>query len=510
LNRQDADNAKHRIPYGLLYTLAVIALSLFAAALVLVLTGRGVGTTSDGVTYVVAARSLISGQGFLTCSGDPLTLFAPLYPTVLASSSAFGTDPLEGARLINAITFGLIVFASGQMFLTYLNSRLFALLATIAVAFSWPLLLASIQALSEPLFTLLCLLFVLQLPVFLRDKSASALILLSAVAGLAWLERYIGVVLVLAGGLAILLLMRDRALWKRVVASLAFGLLASVVPLLWLVRNTTLTGLPTGPRPPSLNNAAEILNVMALWFDPQPKDSAGIVLLVALVSITLVGLVIAARKRSLSAVVPVPPTLFLAVYVAFFVATVQTTNVSIDQRMVSPLYPFVVCVLFALAEGFAGWLNRRLPLSAGTWLVGGLLALWLVLPIQKIAREAQLLADSDDWRGFTADTLRESPVVQWAVISDGDGLYSNWPYPICLHTYRYVGLLPRDEAAKAAQALLATGRDMLTLIVIDTDDRRYKMRFDVSELASDFDIETVMESDDGGVYQLTRRGTSAP
>ncbi|MYH63064.1 MAG: hypothetical protein F4148_15340 [Caldilineaceae bacterium SB0675_bin_29] len=93
-------------------------LALSASASVLVVTApNGIGLTADSVGYIAAARNLSAGRGLTLSDSSPLTIQAPLYPTILSSVGLIsGLDPVEGARYINAGIFGLVVHLSGILF----------------------------------------------------------------------------------------------------------------------------------------------------------------------------------------------------------------------------------------------------------------------------------------------------------------------------------------------------------------------------------------------------------
>ena len=95
-----------------------VLLALSTTTSVLVVTApNGIALIPDSVGYVAAARSLSAGNGLTLYDSSPLTIWAPLYPAVLALLKLIsGLDPVEGARYINAGSFGLVVYFSGLLF----------------------------------------------------------------------------------------------------------------------------------------------------------------------------------------------------------------------------------------------------------------------------------------------------------------------------------------------------------------------------------------------------------
>ena len=156
---------------------ALVVTSLLGIGLVLVATSRyGVGLSPDSAYYIFAARSLLSGKGYLDFDGTLYTNWPPLFPTLLAGLGLVGIEPLDGARLLNAVTFGLIVLASGKLFIRCIRSKAFAVLGILSVLLSFQLLKVSVMAWSEPVFILLVLFFIMYMPSFLKSRSWSSLV----------------------------------------------------------------------------------------------------------------------------------------------------------------------------------------------------------------------------------------------------------------------------------------------------------------------------------------------
>ncbi|MBZ0302644.1 MAG: hypothetical protein K8J31_23065 [Anaerolineae bacterium] len=143
-----------------LFWLLLGVLSLLGTGLILTLTRQGIATWSDSGQYFTAARTLLAGDGLRTCSGGYLTLWPPLFPILIAALQAVGLTNLEAARVINAVAFGLIIFAAGALYRRSLKLPVLALLGAGAVLLSWPQVLWAIHALSETVFTLLLVVFV--------------------------------------------------------------------------------------------------------------------------------------------------------------------------------------------------------------------------------------------------------------------------------------------------------------------------------------------------------------
>ena len=230
----------------------LLLLALIAPVLALVRTGlHGIALHGDSVRYLAVARNLTAGMGYTHFDGTPLTGWAPLYPTLLALLDlALGVDPLSGARFLDAAVFGLFVFFSGLLFQRYLKEPFLIVVGTAFVLLAPDMLRLSTYGLSEPLFLLLTVIFLLGLNRYINKNSLLTLFLTAIAVGLACLTRYIGVTLILAGAVAILL-NRRCTVRARIQHLLLFCAVASLPLALWAFRNIQLTGLPTATRGPS-------------------------------------------------------------------------------------------------------------------------------------------------------------------------------------------------------------------------------------------------------------------
>jgi len=83
------------------------------AALGLELTATRLGPAlhADSAAYIGGARNLAQGRGFSRLSGPagakPITVHAPGYSLALAGLQLLGREAIAGARILNALLFGL-------------------------------------------------------------------------------------------------------------------------------------------------------------------------------------------------------------------------------------------------------------------------------------------------------------------------------------------------------------------------------------------------------------------
>ena len=229
---------------------------------------HGVGLTWDAVNYIGVARNLLDGDGFVEITGRPYTLWAPLYPVLLAAASFPWLDPQDVAGPLNAAAFGLAVVASGAWLRRRVKSRFLAAWGVLAVALSLPLAWAASVALVTIPFCLFILLALINTEQYLHTHQKRNLVLASCFSALAWAMHYAGIGLVIfAAGL--LTLQPGVPLATRLKRIGAYGAIASLHIGLWMMRNFTLTRSFAGDRVyepvPILSSLPDVVDAMSQW-----------------------------------------------------------------------------------------------------------------------------------------------------------------------------------------------------------------------------------------------------
>ena len=221
--------------------------------------------TWDSPEYIAAARNLAAGEGFVGVL-NPLTLYPPLYPLLLAAAGALlRIDPLDVAGPLNAAVFGLTVFVFGQYLRRRLDSCFAAAWACTVLSLSVPLSDMASWSLSEPLFILVATLALVETDKFLTAGKRHSLAGAAAWGALAPLTRYIGVAVLVFTGLA--LLFRPGAPpQRRTREAAAFLLAACLLAALWILRNylffDTFTGIYDGRLRSELEPSRPLLPVL--------------------------------------------------------------------------------------------------------------------------------------------------------------------------------------------------------------------------------------------------------
>lgn len=402
-----------RRPDRLTLLLAAIA-AAGAAGVMLRQANYGVGVSLDSIAYISTARSLLDGGGFTVWSGSPYQNYPPLYPAALALTGVSGADPADAAGWLNAAVFGLVVLVAPLWLRRRGVSAFLAVWAACALALSYPLVLVSSRAISEPLFALSVLLAIVALEARLRTGLRAALALTALFAALACLDRYGGVAIL--GGVLIVLALPSGAPARSRAAQAAFCAACALAPLgAWMLRNELLTGRPTGVRPEAAFPLPDHLKLgfvtLTEWivgrddlriawfrwlFEDGPRAEAALAGIVLALAAAAALLARAAWRRARGAPLPRAPGPILAiaivsaVYAGTTAAALSVQGVEgLEHRYLSPLYaPLLLLAALALDRLFRR--DARAPLLGGATLPGGrragvltmlaalALALWLV------------------------------------------------------------------------------------------------------------------------------------
>ena len=330
-------------------------LALVPAVLVWLSTTGGPGLSQDSVSYLAAARSFAAGDGLITYTGDPLTLFPPGLPLVLGLAESVGWRAESAAVALNAACAALIVVGA------YLLARACGLgrVGAFAVAAFTSLSSATVSVFAwlwtEPLFALLVLGALILLVGMIRRRDVrwgpaiGVAVLVSAATGV----RYVGLVMIGIAALGAWLALRDdsrslRWRWVAIVGSMSsIGLLAVAA------RNLILGSGPLGERYPgtrTLEGALEAtIEVLGSYVAP-PQATMLTAEVGVLVAVLLgVGAWLAVIRRD-------DPLTLLAAFVGLYLAAIVWSQAatrldSASTRLLSPAFvPLVVLGVYAIRE----------------------------------------------------------------------------------------------------------------------------------------------------------------
>ena len=476
------------------------------------------GLVPDSANYLSAARSLLAGTGFRYCDGGIYTHWPPLFPAVLAAFGLVGVEPQTGTRFLNAFAFGAIVLVSGRLLLACTMSSAFAVLGTLTIVLSAPLLTSSTMAMSEPLFILLTVLFVLCIASFLDARRWSLLVATSILAALACLQRYAGVTLIMTGGILLALYPPGASRRARMRYLAGFGVISSSPLAAWIVRNRIVTGETAGAHHFHLGSGRELgrsmmsaVDVVSPWLFPKlPSVTAE---LVALALILLAaGIVIIVARRTFrdpdiarSSMQVRSVAAFGLVYCGFLVVSGAGLAWNPNERIMLPAYAFIMLLVFT-AVSDASRLLAALPAGRRWGKRAGLLLciLWLVYPLSQTGKcvESCMREGAGDYRW---PTWRGSPLIQWLRENPLQGeIYSNVPDAV----YLLAGLPAKTtphyywDTTQCAAKMSSSQANY----VVWSENLHLDFLYDLRELASRWRMTEIATFSDGAIYRFVSDG----
>lgn len=214
---------------------------IVAAALVLVATRHDPLLSPDSITYLSAAAHVRSLDGLIDFTLEPLTVFGPVFPLLLAP----GGRSLLWAKLIGAAS----IAAAAALMWMLVRMRVrepFAVAAALALGASQGLVRMASVVWSEAPYAVISIGMLAVLsrrPMRTRVAAIGGL-----VAGVGFLTRYAGVGLLITG-VAMVIVSLWPAEWSAVSKRCAAFIAGAVgVSAIWIVRNLVATGQSLGPR----------------------------------------------------------------------------------------------------------------------------------------------------------------------------------------------------------------------------------------------------------------------
>ena len=406
----------------------IVALACASAAAVLVANLGGIAVGDDGVGYTAIADSLLAGDGLGYFLEDPLTVWPPLWPALMALvSRATPLDPEGAAVALNALVSATAVVVGWRVLRRFVPDRNLVLAGTAVVALGSSTIGFGHLLMTDLAFAVVCLAWILALANHWDGGRRSSAWLLAAVA-LVWLGfslRYVAVVLVPTGALWLVADVRHR--WgRRIATAAAFAVGASIVPAAWVARNLAADGTALGPRYRSarglVQNAADIVATIGRFALPGVANGRerlwAAVAVVGLIATTalawrLLRATAADRGASVGRVAldtltgPVgllvgTPLLYLA-YMLYIRSTTALNQ--LDLRLLEPAYlPLLVTGLALIAR------SRRIPPEGASpwWRVGaGTAYVWAAANVVAGLVAVVLFATGDPYfeGNYSADTF---------------------------------------------------------------------------------------------------------
>jgi len=460
------------------YRLFLLGLSAIALVLITLSTSKyGAGVSSDAARNLSTADNLVAGRGFVDMTGAPFVLWPPLYPLLLAGISLLTRwSTFQAAWYLNLLLYPVNIWLAGWLLFRIFEGRvIYAVAGSLVILLSRSMLRIHANVASEPLFETLILIFCLQAPAYLRTSSANRLWLLCALAALAALQRYPGVVLI---GLTVALVLNRSGI--RGIARAAPALFVAIAPLgSWILfHNLPVSGTLFGPRElgtmlPAQNITLSLTKI-AWWFIPRFGVLDWIVLhpwslvLASAALLLLVNRMPHWRSWVQALVRPQvwPGLLFSAVYfllLAFTVVTADHLDLTSDRYYVV-LLPFVVAFMLLTLELLVVP-HLRLTTQRLELVLIGMLLVWGMYPlysVQAYVREALVQGEPTNYNIANSAHFREMSVVQAAqAILERDPnavVYSNYLNIVWFNFHHPVAELPFEDASLPREQRLAALR----------------------------------------------------
>ena len=439
----------------------VTILALLAALAVLVANVAGIASGDDGVGYRAMADSLLAGDGYGYFLEDPVTVWPPVWPALMALIAWLSPlDPLGAAIVLNAAVAAGVVVAGNRLLRVVVDDARLVLAGTVVLALGPSTIGLGHVLMTDMAFALVTMVWMLAL---VRFRRTAAWRDLAAAALLAWLAfglRYVGLVLIAFGGLWLLCDGR-RSLATRFRNGVLYGVGAAIVPIAWMLRNRSIDGTFTGERNPSarglIDNGFDIAATLGRFLLPGLGNGltylwAAVGLVVLAGACWLAWKVLRApvdgRTRGVGARLvhlagrPLGLLAGFAILYLSYMLYVRTTTAlnQLDLRLLYPAYFPLSFVALALLERLrrlepsARWERFGLR-TAGVWCVANVAA-GMVGMVAFAAGHPYFVGN---YEADVFDAVRENPAI--AALPADCQLYSNLPN----------GLYPAYEALWSPQ-----------------------------------------------------------
>jgi 4-amino-4-deoxy-L-arabinose transferase-like glycosyltransferase len=366
----------------------------------------GAALSDDSYYYISSARNLLAGGGF-----DLVSNFPPILPLLLSFFGLFKIDPLVTIRWLNAGLFALNIYLLIRIVYDLSRSFVFSMLGGLLMLISSTLIMVHSWAMSEALYITFTLSGILAYIARYKKGTWPVPLYSGLLFGLAAATRYIGISLLIAGG--ILFIFKAGKRNRHRIQNFLIFCVAGVVPILvWMIRNEIVTGEPTnrvfGWHLMTGSMWINMLNTVLLWFVPgrfvHGKELywlAGIIIVLVVWS----GLSLFHWRRRM--VEPVkeenqkaPVVLILLSMVSYLVILILSRSffdvlIPMDERLLSPI---LVLGLILLVWAFAGQYKQKKWIKYGFFVVVS-----LMLVFTNLIRSAQLVQSyHESGRGYAS------------------------------------------------------------------------------------------------------------
>jgi hypothetical protein len=458
--------------------LAPALLGIVAFALVLEITDPPApGLDPDALAYMGSAQSLArhgefrapTARWWSSDSTAALAHFPPGFATALAVPVRLGMDPMQGARLVQALS-AFVTVAVLVLLVSEAAAPVAGVLLAAALFSMSSMHEVHVSVLSEPLF-LACVALALLAMVRRPERPWLA----GVAAALATLTRYAGVSVV--GAVALWSFARRGSLVTRLRRAALALLPALVTQGLWFVRTRRIGGAEPirklslyGDLGSTLHQGATTLT---WWLVPNPDEwneklphqrgaalAAGCVILLIVLTAAWRAYRSSAARAEPRAELPEGVRLLAAIgllivsYAGILLLSrlVADPNIPFDERILAPV---MLLGATLAATGIGLWWRSTASALPRIAVVGALLGWWAAAG-SHTRNEARWVFDHGS--DFASDQWRHSDLIDWAR-SEGAAhpLYTNWP----VMSYFYLRRPARDVPRLAETARMGEFVDSL-------------------------------------------------
>lgn len=500
------------------YLICILLLALAGGCLILRSTRWGLGVSPDSVNYIQAARNLASGFGLTLWSEagyTAMTHFPPLYSLVLAAILISHIDILTGARWLQVVIFSANIASIGMIiWLSAPGARWLGMLAAGLALAALPMLQIHSWALSEPLFIFLGIWSSFILYWHLVKPSWILLLGSAALVGLAWLTRYVGFSLMLAGGISILLFSREGVRF-RLLDCFTFCLISAIPIAIWLARNALTAGDSVNRtialHPVSMAKIKSLAVVATSWLIPQLQaQSIRPLLAIATVVVLIIAIShlwypVLRRQR-------IQPILFILIFITSYIFTLLISisfldnAIPIDNRILSPVFVagmlLIGCIIgmYAIPRGFN-------PKQVIAILVGFIIIAGIYTP----PATGWLKALQEQGLGYASPLWTESRIIdRLNQLPTTTPIYSNAPDPIYLLTglhamrlpniYNQNSLIGNSDYQEDMRIMGSVLRDEKGVLVIFKTVTRHPYLATEEDILTEYPLKPLYVEDDGTIY----------
>lgn len=504
----------------------IIVLGIMGILMLLFATRSGIGLGVDSLHYIGASRSLLRGYGLTRISyqGElvPMVHWPPLFPLLLALLGAVGIDPLEGARWLNAILFGANIVLVGIVIQRQVRSSIWpSLFGSFLMLTSVNMLRTHSMALTEPAFIFFSLSGLFLLATYVENARSALLIASSVAIALAFLTRYLGIVLVITGAVGLLSL-NKKTFPRRVFDCVLFGTISSLPMIVWIIRNHIVAGgisdMGMAFHPVTLEHVRGGLNTLSLWIVPERTPYLIRMFVPVVLTVSFVCGVLLLRHLGkpdagdeINNRLKVRPLLAIFVFVycvalVFFISFVSL-DISFSPRYLSPVYVSVIILVVCLGSEVLRFAKRIRPLHHA------LIAVCITFAGYSLVRDAIIvIITSRDGQGYASKSWKHSETLRKASTLPADiRIYSNGynliyyltgrpAFPIPVKYDQHSGLLNDKYQSEVDLMKKHFGSQRAALVYFSDNYRPYLPS--EKELREALPLSLIDTEVDGSIYEI--------